>query len=139
MVESTQTGGLWPSLYEPFRNLGTRLSNWVTPASDASTDEDAYRITLELPGVSEDDIELTLEDSNLTITGEKRTEREEKGDTWFFSERQFGSFRRSFRLPGDADLEKVEADLKDGVLTITVPRRIEPETAARKVAVKKSG
>ena len=139
MVETTQTGGLWPSLYEPFRNLGNRLSNWVTPASDASTDEDAYRITLELPGVEEGDIDLTLEDSTLTVTGEKTAEREEKGDTWFFSERQYGSFRRSFRMPGDADLEQVEADLKDGVLTITVPRRVEPEKAARKVAVKKTG
>lgn len=139
MVEKTDTGGLWPSLYEPFRNFGSRLADWVTPASDASTDDKAYHITLELPGVSEGDIELTVEDTTLVITGEKRTEREEEGDTWFFSERQYGSFRRSFRMPGDADLEKVEADLKDGVLTITVPRRTEPEKAARKVQVKKTG
>ncbi|PWG15881.1 Hsp20/alpha crystallin family protein [Salibaculum griseiflavum] len=137
MVDSPQTGGLWPSLYEPFRNFGSRLAEWVSPASDASTDEAGYRITMELPGVSEDDIELTVDEGVVTVTGEKRVEREDKGDTWYFSERQFGSFRRSFRLPGDADADKASADLKDGVLVVTVPRRTEPERQARKVQVKK--
>lgn len=56
------------------------------------------------------------------LTGEKLTEREEKGETWFFSERQYGSFSRSFRLPPDAEGDKVDAQLKDGVLRITIPK-----------------
>ncbi len=137
MVETSQSHGLWPSLYEPFRSFGSRLANWVSPASDASTDDSAYRISMELPGVAETDIELTVDEGVVTVTGEKRTEREEKGETWYFSERQYGSFRRSFRLPGDADVDKVGAALKDGVLTITVPKRSEPERAARKVTVRR--
>lgn len=67
MIDSPQTGALWPSLYEPFRNFGSRLAEWVSPASDASTDDAAYRITMEPPGVSEDDIELTVDERVVTI------------------------------------------------------------------------
>ncbi|MBM1221174.1 Hsp20/alpha crystallin family protein [Ponticoccus sp. SC2-23] len=136
MVETNQTSGLWPSLYEPFRNFGTRLANLVSPASDASTDDQSYRISMELPGVDRDDIELTVDEGVVTVTGEKKFEREDKGDTWYFSERQYGAFRRSFRLPGDADHEKVSADLKDGVLVVTVPKRAEPERSSRKIEVR---
>lgn len=136
MVESNQSAGLWPSLYEPFRSFGSRLANLVSPASDASTDEQTYRISMELPGVDRNDIELTVDDGVVSISGEKKFEREDKGDTWYFSERQYGSFRRSFRLPGDADPANVTADLKDGVLVVTVSKRAEPERKARKVEVR---
>jgi len=54
MVEKSQTSGAWPSLYEPLRHLGQRVADWLSPASDASADDQAYRISMELPGVSED-------------------------------------------------------------------------------------
>lgn len=138
MVESSNPTGLWPSLYEPFRHFGTRLANLLTPASDASTDDKSYRITMELPGVDRDDIELTVDDGLVTVSGEKRSEHEDKGDIWYFSERQYGAFRRSFRLPGDADPGNVTADLRDGVLVVTVHKRAEPERKARKVEVRSS-
>ena len=72
--------------------------------------------------MAEKDVELTVHDGLVQVKGEKSSEREEKGDTWFFSERQYGAFQRSFRLPPDADEAKVAADMKDGVLTITVPK-----------------
>lgn len=122
MVEKTQNTGFWPSLYDPLRNFGHRVSEFLTPASEASLAEDSYRIAIELPGVAEKDVELTVHDGLVQVKGEKNAEREEKGDTWFFSERQYGAFSRSFRLPPDADEEKVAADMKDGVLTITVPK-----------------
>jgi len=137
MVEKTQSG-LWPSLYDPFRNWGTRLAEFLSPASDAKLTEDKYHITMELPGVEEKDIELTVHDGVVTVKGEKKTEREETGDTWFFSERQYGSFSRAFRLPPDADEGKVEADLKDGVLTIVVPKSEPAAKAAKKVEIKTS-
>jgi HSP20 family protein len=138
MVEKTDAGGLWPSLYDPFRSLGTRLAEWLTPATEASAGKDAYAISMELPGVSEDDIDLMVEEGVVTIRGEKRTEEEKKGDTWFFSERQYGAFRRSFRLPADADGAKVEAHMKDGVLQITVPKlSTQAAETARKVQIKK--
>ncbi|MEZ5912785.1 MAG: Hsp20/alpha crystallin family protein [Paracoccaceae bacterium] len=132
MVEKSHTSGFWPALYEPFRAFGSRVADWVAPASEASSDSDVYRIGIELPGVAEEDIHLTVDDGVVTVTGEKKTEHEEKGDTWYFSERQFGSFSRSFRLPPDADDAGVKAALKDGVLTVTVPRRKAEEMAKAK-------
>ena len=130
--------GFWPSFYEPFRSFGTKLAEWVAPASEASSDDKLYRISIELPGVTEADIDVTVDDGVVTVKGEKKTSREEKGETWYFSERQFGSFSRSFRLPADADEAKVDAVLKDGVLTLTVPKAgPEASAKARKVAIGK--
>lgn len=138
MVEHRHTSGFWPSLYEPLRQASARVADWVAPASEASAEKDAYKIAIELPGVDAGDIDLSVEDGVLSLKGEKRTSREEKGETWYFSERQYGSFSRSFRLPADADGEKVDADLKDGVLTIRVPKLAKADAATRKVEISKS-
>jgi len=123
MVEKSHTSGFWPSIYEPLRTATAKLADWIAPASEASSDDGAYRISLELPGVEADDIEVTAHDGAVVVRGEKRTTREESGETWYFSERQYGSFSRSFRLPPDADSDRIGADLKDGVLTLSVPRK----------------
>lgn len=137
MIEKPPASTFWPSFYEPFRNFGTRLSEWLAPASEASSDDKAYRIAIELPGVAEKDIDVTVDEGMVTVKGEKKEEREEKGDTWYFSERQYGSFSRSFRLPADADQDKVSADLKDGVLTLTVARTTPELAKSRKVPIGK--
>lgn len=129
MVEKSETGALWPSLYDPFRAMGTRLADWLNPASEASSDENAYSISMELPGVTDDDIDLSVEDGVVTIRGEKKTESEKTGDTWYFSERQYGAFRRSFRLPADADGAQASAKIKDGVLHVSVPK-LSPDAAS---------
>ena len=134
MVEKSQSG-FWPSVYEPMLNFRQRVADWLSPASDASANDDAYHITLELPGVTEDDIDVSVHEGVLTVKGEKTQEREEKGDTWFFSERQYGSFSRTFRLPADADGDRVEAHLKDGVLSLSVPKRKDTGGEAKKVAI----
>lgn len=138
MVEKSHTSGTAPSLFDPFRRMGTRLAEWVAPLSEAASTEDAYRIAVELPGVEEKDIDVSVDDGVVTMKGEKRSEREDKGDTWFFSEREYGSFSRSFRLPPDADQGAVDADLKDGVLTITVKKRAKATPEASKVKIRKS-
>lgn len=135
MVEKSQTAGLWPSLYEPFRQMGTRMAEWFAPATDAAANDDAYSITLELPGVAEKDIELSVHDDVITVKGEKSEKREERGETWFFTERQYGAFSRSFRLPADADGDKVSASLKDGVLEMMIPRRANVESTGRKIEI----
>jgi len=139
MVEKSLSTSFWPSFYEPFRSWGTKMAEWVAPASEASSDDNLYRIALELPGVEEKDIDITVDDGMVTVKGEKKASREEKGETWYFSERQYGSFSRSFRLPADADDSKLAAELKDGVLTLTAPK-VGPEAAARgkKVAITKA-
>ncbi|MCU9847808.1 Hsp20/alpha crystallin family protein [Defluviimonas sp. WL0024] len=135
MVEKTPASSFWPSFYEPFRHFGTRLSEWLAPAAEASSDGKVYRIAVELPGVEEKDIDISIDDGMVTVKGEKKESREEKGETWYFSERQYGSFSRSFRLPADADPAKVSADLKDGVLMLTVERAAPEVTKARKVPI----
>lgn len=137
MVEKSHMSGLWPSFYEPLRNFGTRMAEFLSPASDASADDGAYSISMELPGVEEKDIDLSVHDGVVTVKGEKTAEREEKGDTWFFSERQYGAFSRTFRLPADADGERIEASLADGVLRIRVPKASPKAPEARKVTISK--
>ncbi len=143
MVEKSTEDSRWPSLfdplYDPLRNLGHRVADWLKPASAASSNDDAYSISMELPGVSEDDVDLSLNNGSLIIRGEKKTETEKKGDTWYFSERQYGAFSRTFQLPDDADGAKASADMKDGVLTITVPRLVpEPKDKTQKISISKS-
>lgn len=137
MVEKSHTSGLWPAFYEPFRNFGTRMAEWLSPASDASADDNAYLISVELPGVAEKDIDISVHDGVVTVKGEKTSERDERSDTWFFSERQFGAFSRTFRLPGDADGDKIDAKLKDGVLTLSVPKVAPQAPAAKKIRIRK--
>jgi len=137
MVEKSETGQFWPSLHDPFQRIGARMADWLTPASEASVQDDAYRIAIELPGVAEEDIDVSVHDGVVRVRGEKKTSHEEESETWYFSERQFGSFSRSFRVPPDADQDAVEAGLDDGVLTLVLPKRSEPETSARSVKVAK--
>jgi HSP20 family protein len=136
MVESTHSAGFWPHLMEPLRQARTRIADWFAPASEAFGGQDTYRIVMELPGVAEDDIEISVNGHMVTVSGEKHTERADSGEDWFFSERQFGAFSRSFRLPPDADAGAMSADLQDGVLTVTV-RKIasQPGQGARKVPI----
>ncbi len=137
MVEKSLASGFWPALADPFRLIGARLSDWLSPAAEASGGEAAYRVTMELPGVNEKDIQITLDGGALSVRGEKRSEHTEKGDTWFFSERQFGSFARSFRLPDDADEDSVSATLRDGVLTLVIGRKSgrPSPTAGRRIPI----
>jgi len=138
MVEKSLSAGLWPQMFEPLRNLGTRVSEWLAPASEASAKGNSYNISVELPGVEEKDIDIRVDGGVLTVKGEKKTSREESGETWYFSERQYGAFSRSFRLPADVDDAGVEAHLKDGVLKITVPKlAAAKDEGAKKVAIKK--
>jgi HSP20 family protein len=137
MVESSHTAGRWPALYEPFRNFGQRVADWVAPRSDASVGEDAYEINIELPGVNPEDVDVSVHQNLLKVKGEKKSEREETGKDFFFSEREFGSFERSFRLPSDADPAKIEATFTDGVLKLRVARVVEKEPEATKVKIKR--
>lgn len=135
MVEKSHTVGGWPSLFEPFRTVGRQVADWFAPASEAGSSNAGYRIVLELPGVEDKDIDISVHDGVVTIKGEKKSTREEQGDTWYFSERQYGAFQRSFRLPPDADENAVNADLRDGVLTIVIGRSTPETPEAKKIAI----
>jgi len=86
--------------------------------------------------MSESDIEVTVAKGMLTLKGEKKEEREEKEKNYYFSERRFGSFQRSFHLPDGVNPDKIEARFDKGVLTVTLPKTAEAAKRQRKIAVK---
>ncbi len=138
MVEKYHTAGWLPDLYEPLRNIGRRVADWFAPRSDASALEDYYEINVELPGVKTGDVDVSTEDNSLVVRGEKRYEHEETGRTYFFSEREYGSFQRAFRLPPDADSDKIDAEFNDGILRLKISKRTSSQTAAKKIAIRKT-
>ena len=127
----------WSVMMNPMRRFGEQVADFFAPSSEAANTGDAYEISVELPGVSEDDIHLEVHDGRLTVTGEKKSSRKEEGKNYFFTERVYGRFHRAFRLPDDADVDHVSATHRDGVLSIAVPRTSPAKPAAKKIAVSK--
>ena len=120
--------------WDPFRALD-RASRWFDAACDGEPepvvsgfevdvreDENGYAIEANLPGVDKETMEVTFEDGVLTISAEGRSDEERRDGDFHIRERRTGRFSRSFRLPGEADPEKVKAELADGVLTVTVEK-----------------
>lgn len=136
MVQSSQDAGFWPSVYAPLKAVGQKVADFFSPSTDAAATEAAYEISIELPGVAAEDIDVAVHDGTLVIKGEKRAEHEQEGRSYFFSERVYGSFLRSFRLPGDSDPERIAADYKDGVLTVLVPKHAAATAGGRRIEVK---
>jgi len=97
------------------------LSEWIPPV-DITEDENGFTIRAELPEVKKEDVKITVENGLLTISGERKLEKEEKGKKYHRMERAYGTFFRSFQLPDEADGNKVNAQFKDGVLTVGVAR-----------------
>jgi HSP20 family protein len=108
-----------------------------TPAIDVAESEKEYKITAELPGMDEKDIEVNFADGMLTIKGEKREKKEEKKKDYYLSERRYGSFSRALRLPTGVDESKIDASAKDGVLTVTLPKTAEAQKKQKKIEIKK--
>lgn len=122
---------------EPFasRSWPTRFeSTEFLPAFDVKETKEGFVFKADVPGVKQEDIEVTMTGSLLTVKGSRQAEKEEKTDTVYTYERSSGSFSRSFSLPDGTDAEKVKGELKEGVLTVTVPKR--PETQPKKIAIK---
>jgi HSP20 family protein len=100
------------------------LSAW-TPAVDIFEGDSEYLIKLELPEVSREDVKISLHDQTLTINGERKIENEDKRDGYHRVERSYGQFYRSFTLPPNVNVEAINAQFKDGVLRLTLPKREE--------------
>ncbi len=127
----------WPNIVDPLRRFGAKVSEYFTPASDAAATDDAYVVEVELPGVKEEDISVQLHGNMLIVKGNKHSSHEEKDKTYYFSERTYGAFQRTFRLPADVDDSRIEAVAADGVLTLRVPKLKEVETAKRTIHIQK--
>lgn len=104
---------------------------------DTSEDDKTYHVTAELPGMSEKDVEVTFADNTLTISGEKKEEKEVKEENYHRRERSFGSFRRAFTLPAEVDEEKINASFKDGVMTIELPKSQNAQKKAKRITIQR--
>ena len=115
---------------------GTTFASAWTPAVDIAEQDNQYTVKVELPGVSKDDVRITMQDNILTIRGEKKAEKETNETGYYRTERSYGSFQRSFTLPTHVKSDKIEALHKDGVLTITLPKAEEAKPKQIEVKVK---
>ena len=138
-----------PSLMDPFRLMDSFLSDvartgngagdlLAQPRMNIEDRGNEIRVTAEVPGVSEGDIEVTLDDDMLIIAGEKRQEEEVDEGGMRLVERAFGRFRRAIQLPFAPDPNQVEAQFRDGVLMITVPKNAEQQSRQRQIEVKRN-
>ena len=122
-------GGRWPKMAGPSSDLILR------PSIDIAESKKAYRISVEVPGVEENELELNVEGDTLIISGEKRQEHEDDEEGFHRVERSYGSFRRLLSLPEDADVDGIEASFRKGVLKIKVPRRESSQSSARRIEI----
>jgi HSP20 family protein len=105
-------------------NEGVALNTW-TPSVDIFEDENSFIIKLELPEVNREDVKVNLHENTLSITGERRLENEEKRDSYHRVERSYGQFYRSFTLPPNVNAEAINAQFKDGMLRLSIPKKEE--------------
>ena len=140
---------MWPTVFDPFRELqdierrlGAVLSankpvqkvETFTPAVNEKVTSEGYFLEIDLPGVKKENIEISVNDGVLTISGERKLEKKEESENYTRIESFFGRFERAFKLPADADLENIEAKYEDGVLKIFIPRKQKAE--GKKIEIK---
>ncbi len=118
---------LWP---EWIRWQGDEYS----PTFNLYEKEGAYHLTADLPGVNKDDISIDIRDDIVTVSGKKESSTEEKDVNYYFKESSYGSFSRTFRLPGEVDETHVDASFKDGILTLKMP--VNESSKRRKIEIK---
>lgn len=104
-----------------------REETMIMPQMNVSETDTELRITAELPGVADKDVDITLDDDVLTISGEKKLEKKEERENFHFVERSFGRFQRSLRIPHSVKADKVEASVENGILTVILPKNTEQE------------
>ena len=126
-------------LFDDFFNefsFALRPSNGAgfNPSIDISETDNEIKIAAELPGLAENDVEVSLTDNVLTISGEKKAEEKDEGENYYRVERSYGSFARSITLSHEVEADKIEATFKNGVLTVILPKA--PEAQTKKIAVK---
>ncbi len=110
------------------------VADW-SPAVDVSESDGEYVIKAELPEVKKEDVKVTLEDGSVTLQGERKQEKEEKGKRYHRIERSYGSFMRSFELPENVDSGKAKAEFKDGMLTLSLPKTEKAKSKSLEIKV----
>ena len=124
----------WSDMQVPFVGFDGFLGKSL-PSTDIEENEKTLEVSMELPGLEEKDVEVTLREGELVVRGEKKAESEKKKKGYYLSERSFGSFYRAIPLPAGIDESKVEAKFRNGVLTVTLPKTAEALANVKKIAV----
>lgn len=128
--------------WDPFRELsrgvvgGGEAAGFI-PSFEVKETKDSYVFKADLPGVKQEDLDISLTGNRLTLSGQRQEEKKDESDTHYVYERSFGSFSRSFTLPEGIDVDHVQAELKDGVLNVVVPKK--PEVQPKRILVKGAG
>lgn len=121
--------------WDPFGDIRPNSATFV-PAFEVKETRDQFVVRADLPGVEEKDLDVSLHNGVLSITGTRNGEQRQEGEAYYLYERQFGSFTRSFSLPDTADADKIAANMTSGVLTVTIGKRAEAKP--RKISLGKS-
>jgi HSP20 family protein len=136
LFDSFAGGWHLPSIAAPFAPPALR-GGTISPRFDVSETDDAVEVSVELPGIDEKDIEVSLEHGLLTVKGEKKVESEQREKDFYIAERRYGSFRRSFHLPDTVDEDKIQAKFDKGVLQVVLPKVAEARRKAKKISITK--
>lgn len=118
------------SLADMFREM----PRMFTPDFEVKETQDAFIVQADVPGVKEADVEISLTGNRLSISGKREAQKEEKGETYYHVERQYGAFTRTFMVPDGIKSDACRAEMRDGVLTVTMPKSV--EAATKKIPVK---
>ena len=137
MTPAMEPFGLMRNLlrWDPFRDLdfGREQGSAFTPSFDIRELPDAYVFEADLPGIRQEELDINLTGNRLTVTGKREASGQQDGENVFTMERSFGCFCRSFNLPEGVDPKDIKATLKDGVLTLTLPKS--PEVQAKRIPI----
>ncbi len=129
--------------WDPFRALAPLgfddTAGAFVPPFEVRESKDAYVFKADMPGVKEEDLEITAVGNRLTVSGKRESElqAQDESDTFYLYERSYGTFSRTFTLPEGVDTESIRAEMKNGVLTLVVPKR--PESMPKKIQIKSGG
>lgn len=124
----------WDPFTEMLPTWASEEADVFAPAFEVKENREGFLFKADLPGVDPKDLDVKITQNRLTISGKREAEKEEKTDTYYACERSYGSFTRSFTLPEGVNADKIHAELKDGVLTLMLPKR--PELQPKQVQVK---
>ena len=126
--------------WDPFREMTPMFAELerssFNPSFDVTETKDGYVFKADVPGVKNDEIEITTAGNRIQISGKRESEQESKSETVYTYERQYGSFSRTFTLPEGADVDHAKSELKDGVLTLVIPKQAGAQ--AKKIAISTS-
>lgn len=130
--------------WDPFREMLPAFSAFpsfegttFSPSFEVTENKDSYLFKADVPGIKQADLEISSTGNRLQISGKRDAEKETKNETVYTYERQYGSFTRSFTLPDGADLDSAKSELKDGVLTLVIPKK--PGAQAKKIEIASGG